>query len=761
MQAQSLAAVLTSILFVFLIIGLICGWCRGYAKSLLRLGIVLAVAVLTFFVVPSITKAILSINISNYNIVIGNVAPTTIEELIIASLEQIPYISDLIAASPSFEALILVVPQAIVNVAGFIVFFYLFKLVSLIIYWIFAAIVFPKKKNKAEPTPNKHRFIGAMIGAVQGFIVAIVMLLPIYGSINAATPIIKDSELSSANVQIVQNYAYAEGETPAGNEDSVQTDDEKLKVAYATAGEYVDAINNAPLTKVFNFLGVGKLADVTFEKLTTVQKGETTFNLKKEVTILTKSYKEVKFLMNEKLDLTNPEHARKLESAINNALVSKNVSSIVSEMMVSAAEEWTNPEDPTFIGIKKPDFQDADLNEALDKVLIQLKDPKGDVKKDITAIMRTYVILAESGVLSSGDVILTLKEEKNADLVKNTLDAAIESPTLKVCLPSVINCAIKVVYRQLDFTEEDINGIGALNQITEVDWKDKEVVVDGVRTIIPGETTRIQNIVTGAVNLIYDARNVVGNITYENVNFGTIGYILDNLRKSTIFGTPSLKIVQTLLKSEKFVGDPTKFAKLSTSLANIWGDKEANLEQTFLAFNDAMKLADKMDKITKDENVRIEENDVKEILKNLNENKDTMKDVIDEVVNDQFLKDLGVDEKNSGVIKDVVNGIFDEKFDAKKEAAAAAEIINTATKINKAGDGKTTLNENEANDLVKALEKSDVLTKMVKDNVSNSSFDFNTKLDDAAKANISKALEGVENPEKKAQLLEIFGGAAI
>lgn len=757
MQAQSLAAVLTSILCVFLIIGLICGWCRGYAKSLLRLGIVLAVAVLTFFVVPSITKAILSINISNYNIVIGSVAPTTIEELIIASLEQIPYISDLIAASPSFEALILVVPQAIVNVAGFIVFFYLFKLVSLIIYWIFAAIAFPKKKNKTEPTPNKHRFIGAMIGAVQGVIVAIVMLLPIYGSINAATPIIKDSELSSANVQIVQNYAYAEGETPAGNEDSVQTDDEKLKVAYATAGEYVDAINNAPLTKIFNFLGVGKLADVTFEKLTTVQKGETTFNLKKEVTILTKSYKEIKFLMNEKLDLTNPEHARKLESAINNALESENVSSIVSEMMVAAAEEWTNPEDPTFIGIKKPDFQDADLNEALDKVLIQLKDPKGDVKKDISAIMRTYVILAESGVLSSDDVILTLKEEKNADLVKNALDAAIESPTLKVCLPSVINCAIKVIYRQLDFTEEEINEIGALNQSTEIIWRDTL----SAGTTKEGEITRIQNIVTGAVNLIYDARNVEGNITYENVNFGTIGYILDNLRKSTIFGTPSLKIVQTLLKSEKFVGDPTKFEKLSTSLANIWGDKEANLEQTFLAFNDAMKLADKMDKITKDENVRIEEDDVKEILKNLNENKDTMKDVIDEVVNDQFLKDLGVDEKNSGVIKDVVNGVFDEKFDAEKEAAAAAEIINTATKINKAGDGKTTLNEDEANNLVKALEKSDVLTKMVKDNVSNSSFDFNTKLDDAAKANISKALEGVEDPEKKAQLLEIFGGAAI
>lgn len=757
MQAQSLAAVLTSILCVFLIIGLICGWCRGYAKSLLRLGIVLAVAVLTFFVVPSITKAILSINISNYNIVIGSVAPTTIEELIIASLEQIPYISDLIAASPSFEALILVVPQAIVNVAGFIVFFYLFKLVSLIIYWIFAAIVFPKKKNKTEPTPNKHRFIGAMIGAVQGVIVAIVMLLPIYGSINAATPIIKDSELSSANVQIVQNYAYAEGETPAGNEDSVQTDDEKLKVAYATAGEYVDAINNAPLTKIFNFLGVGKLADVTFEKLTTVQKGETTFNLKKEVTILTKSYKEIKFLMNEKLDLTNPEHARKLESAINNALESENVSSIVSEMMVAAAEEWTNPEDPTFIGIKKPDFQDADLNEALDKVLIQLKDPKGDVKKDISAIMRTYVILAESGVLSSNDVILTLKEEKNADLVKNALDAAIESPTLEVCLPSVINCAIKVIYRQLDFTEEEINEIGALNQSTEIVWRDTL----SAGTTKEGEITRIQNIVTGAVNLIYDARNIEGNITYENVNFGTIGYILDNLRKSTIFGTPSLKIVQTLLKSEKFVGDPTKFEKLSTSLANIWGDKEANLEQTFLAFNDAMKLADKMDKITKDENVRIEESDVKEILKNLNENKDTMKDVIDEVVNDQFLKDLGVDEKNSGVIKDVVNGIFDETFDAEKEAAAAAEIINTATKINKAGDGKTTLNEDEANNLVKALEKSDVLTKMVKDNVSNSSFDFNTKLDDAAKANISKALEGVEDPEKKAQLLEIFGGAAI
>ncbi len=739
MQADTFATILTLAFLLFIVLGLLFGWWRGYAKSIVRIGLVISVAVLTFFVVPSISKALLTLDISALNIVINGNAATNVQELLIALLESIPYVNDLMLASPSFEAVIVLLPEIILNLVGFIVFFYLFRLLSMIIFWIINAIFFSKKKQEGK---NKHRMIGAVIGAVQGAVIAVVLLLPVYGFINTITPVIKVETISSANVQIVKDYAYAEGENDEQGE---------LVSIVATSEDYINAIQNSPLTKVLNTLGVGKLADITFEKLTTVKYDETELNLKKEIKILNNAYKNISFIANEQIDFTNPEHVQKLDKAIETVLESKNVSDIISEIIVGMAEGWTNVEDPTFIGISKPDLKDEDLNNAFNEMLIALKDPRGDVRKDIVSIMDAYVVLANSDILTTTDAINTLKQDKNELLITNIMNELVKSPTIKECLPEVLNCAVKYGYKTIGFTDEQTTNIGNVNS---------EAVIDDE------EISHLEKI-TDDIVAIYDQMNNASADAklYEKVNFATLGNAFDNLRKSNLFGDVSLKLVQEMLATEKFVGEGNvdKFAGLSTSLESVWKKEDANLAQTFKGFEDAMKVADKMNATTEDSKITSE--DVKDILGSLSDN-ESMSEVIDTVVTDTFLQDMGVDEETSGVILDVVDKVInDETFDASKETDAAVEIFNTANKIMNADGTSVELEDTDQTNLINALVKSDSLTQMLADNATkaegekNATLDLASQLHDDTKAEIIAKIEAdTEMDEnKKEQLLAIFG----
>ena len=206
MNASLVSNLVTSLFLIFVIIGFICGWVRGVSKSLTRLIIVVIVAVLSFFIVPAITKALLEMDISRLNIVLGDVKVLTVQDFITDMLRQIPVVEDIIESSPTFETVIQIAPQVIVNVILFIVAFFLMKWISMIIYWIIAGIFFSRKKMKDK---DKHNFIGALVGSVQGLMVAFVLLVPFYGIIETARPVSAVMlQKQTAEVQTFNNSVY-------------------------------------------------------------------------------------------------------------------------------------------------------------------------------------------------------------------------------------------------------------------------------------------------------------------------------------------------------------------------------------------------------------------------------------------------------------------------------------------------------------------------------------------------------------------------
>ena len=173
----------TAVIVAFLVIllaGFLFGLVRGFNKSLVRILLVVAMLVLTFFIVPKITQAAMTLDISSLGITIGGNTATSVGDIVVSLLNQIPQVAD-IAGTDAYATIINVVPQMILNVVLFIVVFIALRLVSMIIYWIISGICFNKKKTEGK---NKHRLLGSLVGVVQNFLIFLVILVPVVGAIN-------------------------------------------------------------------------------------------------------------------------------------------------------------------------------------------------------------------------------------------------------------------------------------------------------------------------------------------------------------------------------------------------------------------------------------------------------------------------------------------------------------------------------------------------------------------------------------------------
>src|SRR5574344_1803521 len=81
--------VIYALFFLSLIIGALWGLGRGLKKSSLRLGTLVIFLLIAGFITPLISKALLTINLSSFNININGTIVTTIPELIRNSLFSI------------------------------------------------------------------------------------------------------------------------------------------------------------------------------------------------------------------------------------------------------------------------------------------------------------------------------------------------------------------------------------------------------------------------------------------------------------------------------------------------------------------------------------------------------------------------------------------------------------------------------------------------------------------------------------------------
>ncbi len=171
----NLTLIMTVLTLVPIIAGALLGFTRGLKRSILRLIIVVAALIAAICLRGTLIKVIMDTEFSGQ----------TLRESVVASF------SDEYA---SLAKLVIPIIEILVGVIAFLLSFILLKFVSLIIFWIAKIFV--------RPGAHKGRLFGALVGAVQGLLVAYFICVPLNGLIGSVEKVseIDISDYSTAAV---------------------------------------------------------------------------------------------------------------------------------------------------------------------------------------------------------------------------------------------------------------------------------------------------------------------------------------------------------------------------------------------------------------------------------------------------------------------------------------------------------------------------------------------------------------------------------
>lgn len=516
MNASAISSVLTCIFLIFLILGFLFGLWRGFSKSLTRLLIVVVIAVVSFFAVPAISKSILSANISSWNIQIGDVVVQSLDQLITDSLTNINQVKDLMEASPTFTEFIQAVPLIIVNLVLFILFFLVAKLVSMIIYWILCAILFPKKKTAGK---NKHRFVGAVIGAIQGLLVAVVLFIPVFGLMNVSNT--AQIALSQSQTELQQSIEGSTPQTIVATSDSDENNDENSNTidnALQTVTNYTKALESNFIYKTLNTVGLINLSNSIFDELTTVEANGKEYKFTIESVEISKMYPYLNLLLESEFNIQDNEFIDKLILLVDKSYNSPLIGDIVTEIIKEAATIWSDTsierDQRLFLGMATPDLGSQDLNTVFDEQLNVIKNSsKEDLKTKLVDVLKVAKVANETIKLAE-DVKQSLSEISPENL-ENIFTAIVENETIKDVIKDVVTTdtldefgisdvgtqtlIVDVVNKIVDADEADIKKeVAATKEIFALTEKINEA--QDLNTTVTLETNEVESLVDGFAN---------------------------------------------------------------------------------------------------------------------------------------------------------------------------------------------------------------------------------------------------------------------
>ena len=432
----------TFVIATFLLIllsGFLFGLGRGFNKSLVRILLVVAMLVITFFVVPSITKAVMSADISSWGITIAGETVTSVPDIIVSALNEIPQVAD-IAGTEAYATIINVVPQMVLNVVLFVVVFILLRLVSMIIYWIISGICFSKKKTEGK---NKHRLLGSLVGVVQNFIIFLVILVPVVGTVN----ILGDIEtittqptteaVSPASASMLSADETPE-ETPEENTDNNQVS------PYQTVNDVIDAYKASWVAKFLHGVKLDNACMYVFNELSTVTEDEQEYNLREEANSIAIIAVDVMALVDlGEFDLSNPDTVVALNKVIDSCYNGKLTAGLADELIKLAAQRWTTPDENgnygTIFGISRPTIDGYD--DVLTDLLVKLGSSedlqttlKSTTKMAQSLFSAADKIVTEDGINieSIGDLLTDLSQDETTfeitkDVIQSNLDTILDT----------------------------------------------------------------------------------------------------------------------------------------------------------------------------------------------------------------------------------------------------------------------------------------------------------------------------------------------
>ena len=192
MSPSLISLIITLVAVLIISIQVIFGAIRGLKKSLFRLVWIFLWGIICLFASSLIAKALVNIDISFLNLQANGESVSTLPMYLQKTIEASnPDIAQMMADNPELIALCTNLAICILNLVFFEILFWLTKWLLYPIWAIISAIVFKKNKktkNAKDPAyrenvkkPQKHGFLGMIVGLATGLVVALFAFMPLSG----------------------------------------------------------------------------------------------------------------------------------------------------------------------------------------------------------------------------------------------------------------------------------------------------------------------------------------------------------------------------------------------------------------------------------------------------------------------------------------------------------------------------------------------------------------------------------------------------
>lgn len=611
---------------LFVILGILFGLKRGLVKSVVRLITVLISCVVVVFVVSRISSALLKADISGLGLVVGDVQITSISEAIINYISQISIIAGLLKTSPTLTAVVNAIPAVIVNIVLFIVLFFVVKAILYFVDIIINKIIIKKDSDKP-----KRRLWGALVGAVQGIVVFLFVLIPIAGTMNLVNDALKvvDEQPQTVQQSTLVNLSVKNGEQTTA----------EIKNSTKVIADY----KNNVLIKIFNAIGYKNLTNAVYDKITTIEiTDQEKTTLRAETMVVAKVFNSYEKLKNVNVAELSDADEKNAHELIDNAFSSPIIGGVVTELTTGLANAWTGLEPTSFVGLEKP-IIDENLLDVLDNLLINLRtDTKEDLNKDLKVLVSTLKVSSDYGVTknvvggnsNTDNLVQSIGQEGCMENIVGTLATG---KVTKEIIPSFIEFGLNYGYMAMEINN---NEVVITKTSSEVNWETEKVVLGDLFEGV-GQT--------------FSSINKEGELI-DKLDFLALAKTMNAIRESQLLEDAGQDISVNLLQSNLLSGIDT-----STLVLYIENDQkydELDFEKMLLTVKSSAQIAKDLENIKNPESdvTELNKDDVGTLIGGLTGN-DATKEVLKDLASEESLESAGVEKPMAGAIGELVGAI--------------------------------------------------------------------------------------------------------
>ena len=472
MDYNLIGLIITGIIALFLVGSVIVGLIRGFKKNLVYGIINIAIIVLLFIFIKSITNALINLDISFLNININGEQITSLNQLILTLLKDVPTINNLIASNEGAE-IVTSLPLLIATPFVFTICYWLIKVVEFIISLIVGLIglitkPFRKKKLDARGKvikPKKHRLAGALVGLVSGLLITLATFTPLFG----VAGIFKDLNTTSSSNNDVSPYTivlHADDNTKEKTLLEELFGEEAVKI--------LNAYNNSIGINIAQITGMEALGKTAFNGLasTTINNEELKLvDEIKSITTVVKDYFTISEYFN-KETLTQEETTlllSKIKGFVNNVFNVKTLKVIGNFVIPEIIDDILNNPDSD---IKLPEniTEDQISNMITTALLKELENaPVDEIKVILLDIIGVLELLDENKILmplynsiktgeelSYGDYY-RLVLSTNDTFANDISEIVTELNIIKNMSPTFVDSALTMLFTNFNLTYETNN----------------------------------------------------------------------------------------------------------------------------------------------------------------------------------------------------------------------------------------------------------------------------------------------------------------